>query len=81
MAKERLKVIQAGRLWMAVQYTAIRGADPGQRREAKSLISTPARESLNAKYSWQKLMLLLAMYMVLLGIIPQMTVLLFPILA
>lgn len=60
MAKERLKVIQAGKLWMAVQYTAIRGADPGQRREAKSMISTPARESLNAKYSWQKLMLLLA---------------------
>lgn len=60
MAKERLKIIQAGRLWMAVQYTAIRGPDPGHRREAKSIISTPARESLNAKYSWQKLMLLLA---------------------
>ena len=60
MAKERLKVIQAGSLWMAVQYAAIRGPDPGTRREAKSMISTPARESLNAKLSWQKLMLLLA---------------------
>ena len=60
MAKERLKVIQAGRLWMAVQYTAIRGPDPGTRREAKALISTPARESLNAKMSWQRLMLVLA---------------------
>lgn len=60
MAKERLKVIQAGRLWMAVQYTAIRSPDAGTRREAKAMISTPARESLNAKLSWQKLMLLLA---------------------
>lgn len=60
MAKERLKIVRAGTLWMAVQYTAIRGADPGQRREARALISTPARESLNAKLSWQRLMLLLA---------------------
>lgn len=60
MAKERLKVIQAGTLWMAVQYTAIRGGNQSARREAKSQISTPARESLNAKMSWQKLMLILA---------------------
>lgn len=60
MAKERLKIVQAGTLWMAVQYTAIRGSDPGQRREMKSMISTPARESLNAKLSWQRLMLILA---------------------
>ena len=60
MAKERLKIVQAGSLWMAVQYTAIHGSDPGQRREMKSMISTPARESLNAKLSWQRLMLILA---------------------
>lgn len=60
MAKERRKVIQAGRLWMAVQYSNIRTDDPGARREARQQISTPARESLNAKMSWQKLMLILA---------------------
>lgn len=60
MGKERRKIIQAGSLWMAVQYTAIRGGSQGQRREAKAQISSPARESLNAKLSWQKLMLTLA---------------------
>lgn len=60
MGKERRKIIQAGSLWMAVQYTAIRGGNQGQRREAKAQISGPARESLNAKLSWQKLMLTLA---------------------
>ena len=60
MAKERRKIIQAGSLWMAVQYTAIRGENQSARREARAQISTPARESLNAKLSWQKLMLVLA---------------------
>ena len=60
MAKERRKIIQAGRLWMAVQYTAIHTQNQTARREARSLISTPARESLNAKLSWQKLMMVLA---------------------
>ena len=60
MAKERRKVIQAGSLWMAVQYTNIRQENQTARREARSQISTPARESLNARTSWQKLMLLLA---------------------
>lgn len=45
---------------MAVQYTAIRGGNQNARREAKAQISSPARESLNAKLSWQKLMLTLA---------------------
>lgn len=45
---------------MAVQYTAIRGSNQSARREAKAQISSPARESLNAKLSWQKLMLMLA---------------------
>lgn len=60
MAKARRKIIQAGRLWMAVQYTAIRGGNQSAKREAKAMISTPAREALNAKLSWQKLMLTLA---------------------
>lgn len=60
MAKQRRKIIQAGTLWMAVQYTAIRGANQNARREARVQISSPARESLNAKLSWQKLMLTLA---------------------
>lgn len=45
---------------MAVQYTAIHTQNQAARREAKCQISTPARESLNAKLSWQKLMILLA---------------------
>lgn len=60
MGKERRKTIQAGSLWMAVQYTAVRGNNQNARREAKAQISSPARESLNAKLSWQKLMLTLA---------------------
>ena len=60
MAKERRKIVKAGKLWMAVQYTAIRGADQVAQRDARSQISNPARESLNAKLSWQKLMLTLA---------------------
>ena len=60
MAKERRKVVQAGKLWMAVQYTAIHSGNQAARREVRSQISSPARESLNAKLSWQKLMLTLA---------------------
>lgn len=60
MAKERRKIVVAGSLWMAVQYTAIRGDNPNARRDARLQISSPARESLNAKTSWQKLMLVLA---------------------
>ena len=60
MAKERRKIVQAGNLWMAVQYTAIHTRNQNTRREARALISSPARESLNAKLSWQRLMLTLA---------------------
>lgn len=60
MPKERRKIIEAGNLWMAVQYTAVHSGNQCARREAKTTISTPARESLNAKLSWQKLMLTLA---------------------
>lgn len=60
MPKERRKVVQAGKLWIAVQYTAIHSGNQAARREAWTQISSPARESLNAKLSWQKLMLTLA---------------------
>lgn len=60
MAKERRKVIRAGSLWMGVQYSAIHTQNQNTRREARAMISTPARESINARTSWQKLMLLLA---------------------
>lgn len=45
---------------MAVQYTAIHTGNQSSKREARTTISNPARESLNAKLSWQKLMLTLA---------------------
>lgn len=45
---------------MAVQYTAIHAQNQTVKREARSTISNPARESLNAKTSWQRLMLVLA---------------------
>lgn len=60
MAKERRKVIVAGNMWMAVQYTAIHTQNQSARREARLRISTPAREALNAVTSWQKMMLILA---------------------
>ncbi len=60
MAKERRTVVQGGHLWMAVQYTAIHSNDPHKRRQAKCMVSTPAREQLNAVQSWQKAWLLLA---------------------
>lgn len=59
MGKERRKIIVAGSLWMAVQYTAI-GGSSGQKREVRSRISSSAREAINARTSWQKLMLILA---------------------
>ena len=45
---------------MAVQYTAIHARNQTAKRDARTTISNPARESLNAKLSWQKLMLTLA---------------------
>ena len=60
MAKARRKIIVAGNLWMAVQYTAIHGQNQHARREARMHLSTPAREALNASKSWEKLMLVLA---------------------
>lgn len=59
IGKERRKIIIAGSLWMAVQYTAI-GGSSGQKRETRSRISSSAREAINARTSWQKLMMVLA---------------------
>ena len=58
--KERRKIIIAGPLWMGIQYAAAHSKDPDKQRAAKSQISSPARESLNARTSWQKLMMVLA---------------------
>lgn len=60
MPKDRRKIVVAGSLWMAVQYTAIHTQNQMVKREARAAISNPARESLNAKTSWQRLMLVLA---------------------
>ena len=60
MAKERRKIVIAGSLWMAVQYTAIHTQNQTARRGARASMSNAARESLNAKTSWQRLMLVLA---------------------
>ena len=60
MAKARRKIVIAGRLWLAVQYSTAYSPSKATRREIKAMISTPARESLNARTSWQKLMLVLA---------------------
>ena len=58
--KERRKIMQAGRLWMAVQYRAVRTQSSSPFRTARLHVSSPAREALNARQSWQKLRLLLA---------------------
>lgn len=60
MAKERRKIVVAGPLWMGIQYRAAHSRDPAVQRAAKTQISSPAREVVNARTSWQKLMLLLA---------------------
>lgn len=60
MSKLRRTEILAGPLWIGCQYRASRGRDPDKRRAAKSQISSPAREAVNARTSWQKLMLLIA---------------------
>lgn len=58
--KERRKIVIAGSLWMGVQYAASRQKDPGSQRAAKMQITNPAKASLNARKSWEKLLLLIA---------------------
>lgn len=60
MAKtERLKILQAGDLWYAVQYTSLKGGVARERRAARHSISNRVRESINFRTSWQKLWLVM----------------------
>ena len=61
MAKnKRMITIRAGRLFFGVAYTQARASEPPQVRAAKSKITTAARQKVNLRRAWQKLMLLLA---------------------
>ena len=60
MAKtERLKILQAGDLWYAVQYTSLKGGVAKERRAARHSICTRVRESINFRTSWEKLRLII----------------------
>lgn len=59
MAKERRKILRAGRLWYAMQYTSLRGGTPSRERRAKSDISSAVREQINFRTSRDKLWLIL----------------------
>lgn len=58
--RDRRKIVTAGRLWIGMQYHAVYNSGQDRTRAARSQITTPARESINARLSWQKLLLLLA---------------------
>lgn len=59
MAKERRKILRAGRLWYAMQYTSLRGGSPPGERRAKTDISSAVREQINFRTSRDKLWLIL----------------------
>lgn len=59
MAKERRKILRAGRLWYAMQYTSLRGGSPPSERRARADISSAARERINFRTSRDKLWLIL----------------------
>lgn len=59
MAKERLKILQAGDVWYAIQYTSLRGGVSKENRRMKAEISSRVREALNFRASYQKLWLIL----------------------
>lgn len=59
MAKEKLKILQAGNLWYAIQYTSLRGGVSKENRRMKAEISSRVREALNFRASYQKLWLIL----------------------
>lgn len=58
--KERIKILQAGNFWYAIQYTSLAGGVSKERRAAKCGISNRVREAINFRTSWQKLWLILA---------------------
>ena len=60
MAKtERIKILQAGDFWYAIQYTSLAGGVSKERRAAKHGISSQVREKINVRTSIQKLWLIL----------------------
>lgn len=54
------KILTAGALVKEVIYTRAAGREPAKVRAAKRKASTEAQQLMNAKYSWQKLELMLA---------------------
>ena len=60
LMKERRKIIAAGPIWIGVQYRAALSRDPNAARQAKMQITRPVQEALNARRSFQKLMLQIA---------------------
>lgn len=60
MAKKKLKTIVAGSMVWQVLYTPPAPSDRGETRRRKQSVSSEAQQRMNAKYSWQKLALLLA---------------------
>ena len=60
MGKNRLKTVKAGRLVYAVCYSQPCAADAPAERQAKSKMSSAARQRLNFRAAWQKLELTLA---------------------
>ena len=57
---KRKNIRTAGRLVSGVVYSVAHPSDGEQQRAAKTNVSSAARERMNARYSWQKLELLLA---------------------
>lgn len=60
MGRNRIKTVRAGRLVCAVCYSQAIGSDTPAVRQAKSRVSSAARQRLNFRAAWQKLELLLA---------------------
>ena len=55
MAKQRRKIVTAGRYCRAVQYTMITDIEAQRSRAPKELVSSCAREAINLHQSFQKL--------------------------
>lgn len=60
MGKNRHKTITAGRLVYAVCYSQATAADEPAARQAKTRVSSRARQLINFRAAWQKLELLIA---------------------
>ena len=60
MGKNRLKTVKAGRLVCAVCYSQATASDGKAERQAKTKLSSAARQRLNFRAAWQRLELILA---------------------